>query len=116
VGQGGEVRTAATATVTVEVTSWVTKLVGGDGGGSRRFEEALAPGDTVRDVLRRVSARHPDLDAALWLPGRRELGEHIEVLVNDAALGVAHELDSPVWGGECITLLGQFMGGGPRAG
>lgn len=104
-------RTATAATATVEVTSWVTKLVGGDGSGSRRFDEPVAPGDTVRDVLRRVSARHPELDAALWLPGRRELGEHIEVLVNDAVLGVAHELDSPVRGGECIILLGQFMGG-----
>jgi hypothetical protein len=95
----------------VEVTSWVTKLVGGDGSGSRYFDEPVGPGDTVRDVLRRVSARHPDLDSALWLPGRRDLGEHIEVLVNDAVLGVAHELDSPVRGGESIVLLGQFMGG-----
>jgi hypothetical protein len=103
--------TPATATATVEVTTWVTKLVGGDGGGSRRFGERVAAGDTVGDVLRRVSGRHPELDRALWLPGRRALGEHIEVLVNDAVLGVTHELDSPVHGGETITLLGQFMGG-----
>jgi hypothetical protein len=102
---------AVTGTATVEVTTWVTKLVGGDGSGSRRFDEPIEPGDTVGDVLRRVSARHPELDAALWLPGRRTLGEHIEVLVNDAVLGVSHELDSPVRGGETITLLGQFMGG-----
>ena len=40
-----------------------------------------------------------------------ELGEHIEVLVNDAVLGVAHDLDSRLDGGERIILLGQFMGG-----
>jgi molybdopterin converting factor small subunit len=104
-------RPAAALAATIEVTTWVTKLVGGDGSGSRVSEEAFAPGETVRDVLRRWSARFPGLDAALWDPTRTALGEHIEVLVNDAVLGVTHELDSPLEGGERITLLGQFMGG-----
>ena len=51
------------------------------------------------------------LDAALWSPDHTELGEHIEVIVNDAVLGVTHELDSPLKDGDRITLLGQFMGG-----
>jgi len=97
--------------VTLEVTTWVTKLVGGDGTGHRIVDEPIAPGETVRQVLRRYSARFPALDAALWSPDRAALGEHLEVLVNDAVLGVAHELDSPLEGGERITLLGQFMGG-----
>jgi len=97
--------------VTVEVTTWVTKLVGGDGTGQRLFEEPIAAGETLRHVLRRWSARFPQLDAALWTPDHAALGEHLEVLVNDAVLGVAHDLDSALEGGEHITLLGQFMGG-----
>ena len=97
--------------VTVEVTTWVTKYVGGDGAGSHTFEEPLDPGDTVGQLLRRFSARFPELHGALWDPAGQHLGEHIEVLVNDAVLGVSHELDSPLKGGERITLLGQFMGG-----
>ena len=97
--------------VTVEVTTWVTKHVGGDGSGSKVFTEPFTPGETVRDVLRRCSARFPELDAALWSPDHTELGEHIEVVVNDAVLGVTHELDSPLKNGDRITLLGQFMGG-----
>ncbi|HEV2057169.1 MAG TPA: MoaD/ThiS family protein [Methylomirabilota bacterium] len=97
--------------VTVEVTTWVTKHVGGDGSGSKVFTETFAPGETVRDVLRRCSARFPELDAALWSPDRTELGEHLEVVVNDAVLGVTHGLDSPLKNGDRITLLGQFMGG-----
>jgi molybdopterin converting factor small subunit len=96
---------------TVEVTTWVTKLAGGDGTGTRFFTEPFSPGETVRQVLRRCSARFPELDAALWDSTRQSLGEHIEVLVNDAVLGVAHDLDSRLEGGERITLLGQFMGG-----
>jgi molybdopterin converting factor small subunit len=97
--------------VTIEVTTWVTKHVGGDGSGSKLFTEPVSPGETVRDVLRRWSARFPELDAALWSPDHSQLGEHIEVVINDAVLGVTHELDSPLKQGDRITLLGQFMGG-----
>jgi molybdopterin converting factor small subunit len=97
--------------VQVEVTTWVTRHVGGDGSGSKFFTEPFEAGETLGQVLRRFSARHPELDAALWSPDHAQLGEHLEVVVNDAVLGVTHELDTPLRGGERITLLGQFMGG-----
>jgi molybdopterin converting factor small subunit len=103
------VKVADRMTATVEVTTWVTKYVGGAGSGSHVFEEPIVSGDTVRDVLRQYSARYPELEAALW--DGNALGAHIEVLVNDAVLGVAYDLDTPLTGGERITLLGQFMGG-----
>jgi hypothetical protein len=93
----------------VEVVSWVTKFTGGDGTGRRLFVAPLSEGATVRSVLMALSERFPDLKAALWHGG--EIGEHIEVLVNDAVLGVAHTLDSPLGSGDRITLLGQYMGG-----
>jgi molybdopterin converting factor small subunit len=100
-----------TVACTVEVLSWVTKFVGGPGTGRTEIEEPFLPGESVGDVLRRVSARYPELDAALWDSGRQRLGEHIEVMVNDAVLGISHTLDTPLKPGDRITLLGQFMGG-----
>lgn len=100
---------AATATVPVEIVGWPTRFVGGDGAGRRLFDEPLPPGATVRQVLRALSARFPELAAALW--HGEELGEHIEVLVNDAVLGIDHTLDSPLRPGDRVTLLAQFMGG-----
>jgi len=99
----------ATATVPVEAVSWVTKFVGGDGSGRRVFDEPLTPGATVRSVLRGLSARFPDLHRALW--NGEALGEHIEVLVDDAVLDIHHTLDSPLAPGDRIALLGQYMGG-----
>jgi molybdopterin converting factor small subunit len=96
-------------TVPVEIVGWPTRFVGGDGATRRLFEEPLADGATVRSVLRGLSGRFPDLDAALW--HGPNLGEHIEILVNDAVLGIEHELDSPVAPGDRIALLAQFMGG-----
>ena len=106
----GEVQPKASR-ADIEVTTWVTKHVGGDGSGTRLFREPIKPGDTVRSVLRGFTSRFPELDSALWSPDHSELGSHIEVLVNDAVLGVAYDLDTPLIGGERITLLGQFMGG-----
>jgi molybdopterin converting factor small subunit len=107
----GSASVAGRPTATIEVTTWVTKYVGGDGAGTRVFEESITPDETVRTVLLRYSARFPDLDAALWDESRTALGPHIEVLVNNAVLGVTHDLDTSLIGGERITLLGQFMGG-----
>jgi molybdopterin converting factor small subunit len=100
---------AAALTVPVEIVGWPTRFVGGDGATRRVFDEPLAAGATVRTVLQGLSARFPELAAALWHAG--ELGEHIEVLVNDAVLGIGHTLDSPLAPGDRIALLAQFMGG-----
>lgn len=73
------------------------------------FDEPLSPASTVRSVLKTLSVRFPELDAALWHAGN--LGEHIEILVNDAVLGIDHELDSRLAPGDRVALLAQFMGG-----
>jgi hypothetical protein len=99
-------------TIHVEVLSWVNRFVGGPGTGQVTVEEAVPRGASVRTVLQAMSDRFPELGRALWDPTRpRELGDNIEVLVNNAVLGVTHALDSPVLEGEQITLLGQYMGG-----
>src|ERR1051325_3031765 len=97
------------ATSAVEVLAWVTKCVGGNGSERRMFDEPLPAGATVRSVLRGLSARFPELERALW--NGNDIGEHVEVLVNDAVLGVSHELDSPVKAGDQISLVGAYLGG-----
>lgn len=102
----------APRTVPVEVLSWVNKMIGGPGTGQVTVDAAAPRGATVRAVLRAMSERYPELGQALWDPTRpRELGDNLEVLVNNAVLGLTHDLDSEVLDGERITLLGQYMGG-----
>ena len=97
------------STVTVELTSWVTRFVGGDGVGHKVFEEPHRPGATVRSILEGLGARYPELAAHLW--NGSELGEHFELVVNDAVLGIDHSIDSEVKPGDRIDLLPQFTGG-----
>ncbi len=102
---------ATTGEVEIEVVAWVTKFVGGDGSTRKVYHDVLAEGDTVRTVLRRLSKGFPQLHKALWDATTGDLGEHIEVLVNDAVLGISHTLDSPLQDGDTIALIGQYLGG-----
>ena len=106
------VSSANTITVRVDFISWVNQFVGGSGTGTLELDEQVPPGETVRAVLMRVSERYPQLKASLWDENdRRQLGPHIEIIVNDAILGVHHDLDSSVQDGDRITLAGQYIGG-----
>ena len=97
--------------VTIEAVAWVTQFVGGDGTRRKVFDDAVPPGATVRTALSRLSERYPALRDVLWDRAGEDLAEHIEILVNDAVLGLTHTLDSPVRDGDRITLLGQYAGG-----
>jgi molybdopterin converting factor small subunit len=98
--------------VRVELLSWVNKFVGGPGTGEVVLTEEAKPGTTVRQLLRQVTDRHPALGEALWdTTSRREIGDNVEVMVNNAVLGVSHDLDSELTDGDRIMLLGQYMGG-----
>jgi len=109
VAQG--VTATVTGQVEIEVVAWVSKFVGGDGSGRKVYHEPLRSDDTVRKVLRRLSGRFPELHKALWDAQTGDLGEHIEVLVNDAVLDVTHTLDSPVHSSDKLALIGQYLGG-----
>lgn len=95
--------------IPVELSGWSTRFIGLNGAGRRVFDEPLTDAATVRSVLRGLTDRFPELAAALW--HGNDLGSHIEVIVNDAVLGVAHDLDSRVGPGDSITLVGQYLGG-----
>jgi molybdopterin converting factor small subunit len=97
--------------VHIDTVAWVTRFVGGNGSDRLSFDLAIERGDTVRTVLRRLSGGYPQLQYALWDPESGELGEHIEVVVNGAILGVRHGLESQLQDGDRILLFGQYMGG-----
>ena len=98
-------------TVRVEVLSWVNKLVGGPGTGEVTVE-APAPRGARPGRPPGHFRPVPELGRALWDPTRpHELGDNIEVLVNNAVLGLTHDLDGEVLDGERLTHLRPVHGG-----
>ena len=97
--------------VKVELVAWANTFVGGDGSSRKVFEEYIQEGSTVLSVLKGLSTRYKALDDALWDRGSCELAEHIEIVVNDALLGIEHNLNSKVKYGDLIMLMGQYLGG-----
>jgi len=108
-GAAPEPCAGAPPVIPTELSGWATRFIGGNGAGRRVFDEPLVEPATVRSVLRGLSDRFPELAAALW--HGNELGEHIEVIVNDAVLGIDHTLDSRLRPGDRVTLVGQYLGG-----
>jgi molybdopterin converting factor small subunit len=105
------VAAAAPFSVIVEVISYVNDMLGAASAGQKEFAEPAQPGDTVRAILQRFSARYPKLKEALWEADTGELGSHIEIIFNDTILGVRESIETPVRPNDRIILTGQYIGG-----
>lgn len=97
--------------VRIEVFAWLTRYVGGDGGGRKFFTEEFAAGESIQTVVQRLTRRFPELDYVLWDVDSGQIGASVEIIVNDAFLGISHTLDSEVKDGDMITLLPAWDGG-----
>ena len=111
VEEQGKAGTAVRRQVQIEVFAWLTRYVGGDGGGRKFFTEEFAAGESVQMVVRRLTRRFPDLDQVLWDVENGQLGASVEIIVNDAFLGITHTMNSEVKDGDMITLLPAWDGG-----
>ena len=94
----------------IEVVAWVTKFVGGDGSSRKVYHEAAQRRGYGADRAAPPQRAFPQLHKALWDPATGDLGEHIEVLVNDAVLDVTHTLDSPVRTGDASPSSDSIWG------
>ncbi len=97
--------------VCIELVSWVNDLARNPVRNAKYHVDAKS-GDTLRDVLRGFSQQHPKLHQSLWAENdSMEIGPHIEIIVNDAIMGLEKDLHSPMEGGDLVVLAGQYIGG-----
>ena len=97
--------------VRVELLPPLGELVGRESNRRAKLSIDFVDGETVLDFLLRLGGLYPDLHSQLWDDERRELRQPIEIAVNGAVLGIHHQLDSALHGGDELLLVPQYQGG-----
>ena len=72
--------------------------------------EVEASGSKVGEVLRALTAEHPDTDAQLFGPDG-DLNRYVNVYLNDEDVRVLDGLDTPVADGDTVVILPAMAGG-----
>jgi molybdopterin synthase sulfur carrier subunit len=89
--------------VTVRVPSALRKLTGGEA-------ELTGEGGSVREVLATIGARHPDFQARIFGEDG-EVRQFLNVFVNGTDVRYEQGLDTPVKGGDELSIVPSIAGG-----
>jgi molybdopterin converting factor small subunit len=97
--------------VRVEVMPWLSELLSGEI--SKKFDmiEPLQEGETVRELLRQLHARHPRFGRMVFDPERDHLTGHAEIAINGTPSHLAGGLDTQLHEGDIVTFLAGIAGG-----
>lgn len=93
----------AATTVKVRIPAPLRKLTDG-------IDEVVATGATVADVLADVDARHAGFRDRL-LDDEGRLRRFVNLYVNDEDVRFLKDLDTPLEGGEILTVVPAIAGG-----
>jgi MoaD family protein len=74
--------------------------------------EVEASGASVGEVLRALTAEHPETDEQLFGPDG-DLNRYVNVYLNDEDVRVLDGLDTPVSAGDTVVILPAMAGGAP---
>ena len=72
--------------------------------------EVSADGDTVGEVLRELTDRHPDTEAQLF-GSEGDLNRYVNVYLNDEDVRVLDGLETAVAEGDTVVILPAMAGG-----
>jgi len=97
--------------VRVEVYPWLTDRLQPRQPGCAAWEEELADGGTLKDLLRQLQARNPAFTEAVYDADAAQIRGHVVVIVNDCIMHTETNLDMPLSEGDCITFLPSASGG-----
>jgi molybdopterin converting factor small subunit len=97
--------------VRVEIYPWLTDRLQPRQLGCAAWEEELADGGTLKDLLRQLQARNPAFTEAVYDADAAQIRGHVVVIVNDCIMYTATNLDTPLSEGDHVTFLPSMSGG-----
>ena len=98
------------AAVKVEVLSWLARGVSPAGSGKAVWDEPIGEGETLGDLMDRLTARYPQF-AEFYDPRSRVLQEHVELVLNGRLYDLAGGFGAPLRRGDSVMLFPGFSGG-----
>jgi molybdopterin converting factor small subunit len=99
-------------TVTIRIYAPLSQRLGLAQGGRRAIlEQAVEPGESVRDVFSRLAEQHPAFRVNALDPETDRLVPHIFLIVNGQLLTAPDAYDMPLKEQDEIELLPAYAGG-----
>ncbi len=99
-------------TVSVRIHAPLSERLGLAQGGRRvLLEQAIEPGESVRDVFSRLAEQYPAFRGNVLEPETGRLLPHVLLLVNGQRLTAPDAYDAPLPAGAEIMLLPAYAGG-----
>ena len=96
--------------VKVEVLSWLARGMNFPRQDKAVWQEPIAEGETLGDLMDRLAARHPHF-ADFYDPGSRVLQEHVELVLNGRLYDLVGGFSTPLRPGDSVLLFPGFSGG-----
>ena len=96
--------------VKVEALAWVARGMNGERSGKAVWEEPIAEGETLGDLMDRLVGRYPHF-RDFYDPDTKTLQDHVELVLNGRLFDLAGGLKAPLRHGDSVMIFPGFSGG-----
>jgi len=101
---------AAAPRVKVEALAWLARGMNGERTGKAVWQEPIADGETLGDLMDRLAGRYPHF-ADFYDPSTKTLQEHVELVLNGRLFDLAGGLQAKLSDGDSVMIFPGFSGG-----
>ena len=99
------------SSVRVEVMPWLSRYFGDEGRTRIVLERELTDGETVKDLLEKLSLHSREFREVLFDPGTGRPGRYMTIVLNGRLLELAGGLETKLKHGDTIMLMAALAGG-----
>ena len=108
---GADVKHRTTIKVSVEVLSWLKEDFNHEGWDKLIFDQEIARGATIMDLLRQLAGKYPRFNQKAFTDAANNLLDYCAVVYNGTFLSSLQNLDTKLEEGDSLKLTPGFYGG-----
>lgn len=97
--------------VSLEIMAGLATYFGAQHPGRLVVTEDVEEGETVREMLNRLAARHEKFSQVIFDPKSQRLTDSVSLVFNGRLIELLNGLDTPMKDGDAILFLPAYAGG-----